>query len=142
MALAMDKCTMRVRVRDARRDDVKATTIKEKEKEKEKENKRKYMSTKYEDVSKPKSNLDLCTNPIGVPVLGRWCLIRSDRDLCLLPSPLQGWASNNAPPSALTSSPFPSGSLILRESQKIKERENKSFIGGLLGFECKRGKRV
>ena len=30
MAVAMDKCTVRVRVRDARRDDVKATTIKEK----------------------------------------------------------------------------------------------------------------
>ena len=29
----MDKCTARVRVRDARGDDVKATTIKEKEKE-------------------------------------------------------------------------------------------------------------
>ena len=36
MLVAMDKCTARVRVRDARRDDVKATTIKEKEK-KEKE---------------------------------------------------------------------------------------------------------
>ena len=29
MAVAMDKCTARVRVRDVRRDDVKATTIKE-----------------------------------------------------------------------------------------------------------------
>ena len=36
MAVAMDKCTARVRVRDAHGDDVKATTIKEKEKEKEK----------------------------------------------------------------------------------------------------------
>ena len=60
MAIEMDK-------RDARGDDVKATTIKEKEKE----NKRKYMSTVYEDVPKPKSNLDLCTNPVGVLVLGR-----------------------------------------------------------------------
>ena len=33
----MDKCTARMRVRDARGDDVKATTIKEKEKQKEKE---------------------------------------------------------------------------------------------------------
>ena len=40
----MDKCTARVRVRDARGDDVKATIIKEKEKE----NKRKYLSTVYE----------------------------------------------------------------------------------------------
>ena len=32
----MDKCTARVRVRDAHGDDVKATTIKEKGKEKEK----------------------------------------------------------------------------------------------------------
>ena len=30
MAVAMDKCTARVRVRDARGDDVKATIIKEK----------------------------------------------------------------------------------------------------------------
>ena len=30
MTVAMDKCTVRVRVRDARGDDVKATTIKEK----------------------------------------------------------------------------------------------------------------
>ena len=36
MAVAMDKCTARVRVRDAHRDDVKVTTIKKKEKEKEK----------------------------------------------------------------------------------------------------------
>ena len=62
MAVAMDKCTARVRVRDARGDNVKATTIKEKEK---------YMSNVYGDVSKPKSNLDLCTNPVGVLVLGR-----------------------------------------------------------------------
>ena len=34
MAVAIDKCMARVRVRDARGDDVKATTIKEKEKEK------------------------------------------------------------------------------------------------------------
>ena len=32
MAVTIDKCTSRVRVRDASRDDVKATTIKEKEK--------------------------------------------------------------------------------------------------------------
>ena len=32
MAVAMDNCTARVRVRDARGDDGKATTIKEKEK--------------------------------------------------------------------------------------------------------------
>ena len=48
----MDKCTARVRVRDAHGDDVKATTIKEKK------NKIKYMSTVYGDVHKPKSNLD------------------------------------------------------------------------------------
>ena len=33
MVVAIDKCTSRVRVRDTHRDDVKATTIKEKEKE-------------------------------------------------------------------------------------------------------------
>ena len=32
MTVAMDKCTARVRVRDAHGDDVKATTIKQKEK--------------------------------------------------------------------------------------------------------------
>ena len=35
MTIAMDKCTARVRVRDAPKDDVKATKIKEKKKEKE-----------------------------------------------------------------------------------------------------------
>ena len=54
-------------MRDACGDDVKATTIKEKEKE----NKIKYMSSIYGDVPKQKSNLDLCTNPVDVPVLGR-----------------------------------------------------------------------
>ena len=34
MTVAMDECTVRVRVRDAHGDDVKATTIKEKGKEK------------------------------------------------------------------------------------------------------------
>ena len=34
MTVAMDKCTVRVRVRDACGDDGKATTIKEKQKEK------------------------------------------------------------------------------------------------------------
>ena len=58
MAIAMDKCMARVGVRDAR-GDVKATTIKKKKKKKKK------MSNVYEDVPKPKSNLDLC------PVLGR-----------------------------------------------------------------------
>ena len=68
MAIAMDKCTARVRVRDACRDNVKATTTKKKKKKNKK--KRKYMSTVYGDVPKPKSNLNLCTNPVGVPVLG------------------------------------------------------------------------
>ena len=44
------------------RSDVKPTPIKEKEK--------KHMSMVYGDVYKSNSNLDLCTNPIGVPVLG------------------------------------------------------------------------
>ena len=68
MAVAIDKCTGRVRVRDACGNDVKATTIKEKEKENTKEN---ICSNVYGDVPKKKSNLDLCTNPIGVLILGR-----------------------------------------------------------------------
>ena len=68
MAVAIDKCMTRVRVRDARRDNVKATSIKEKDKIKIKI---KCMSTIYGDVPKTKSNLDLCTNPVGVPVLCR-----------------------------------------------------------------------
>ena len=66
MAVAIDKCTARVRVRDVRRDDVKATTIKEKEKRKIK-----HMSNVYGDIPKTKSNLDLRTNLVDVPVLGR-----------------------------------------------------------------------
>ena len=60
----MDRCTARtrVRVKDARVDDVKATKIKEKRK-------RKYISVVYVDFHKPKSNADLCTNPVGVLVL-------------------------------------------------------------------------
>ena len=58
----MDKCTARVRVRDSHGDDIKATTVKEK---------KNHMSDVYGDVYKQKSNLDLCTNPVGVPVLGR-----------------------------------------------------------------------
>ena len=54
-------------MRNAREDDVKATTINDRKKEKRK----KHMSTVYGDVPKPKSNLDLCTNPTGVLVLGR-----------------------------------------------------------------------
>ena len=46
----MDKCTARVRVRDARGDDIKATKIKEKGKK----IKIKHMSTVYGDVPKPK----------------------------------------------------------------------------------------
>ena len=60
--VAMDKCTVRVRVRNPHGDDVKATIIKEE---------KKHMSTVYGDIYKPKSNLDLCTNLVGVPVLSR-----------------------------------------------------------------------
>ena len=69
MAVTVDKCTTRVRVRDAREDDVKATKIKGKAKKIKR--KIKHMSTIYGDVPNPKSNLDLCTNPVGVPILGR-----------------------------------------------------------------------
>ena len=65
MVVAMDKCTAKVRVRDACGDDVKATIIKEKKK------KIKNIFTVYGDVPKPENNLDLCTNPVGVLVLGR-----------------------------------------------------------------------
>ena len=57
----------KVRVRGVRKDDVKATTIKEKIRTR----KIKYMSTIYGDFHKPKSNQDLCINLVGVPVLGR-----------------------------------------------------------------------
>ena len=52
------------RVRDARVYDVQATTIKEKEKEKENTG-----LTYKRDFYKPKSNPNLCTNLVGVPVL-------------------------------------------------------------------------
>ena len=57
----MNRLTTRVRVRVACGDDVKSSTIKEKE----------NTSTVYTDFQEPKSNLDVCTNPVGVPVLGR-----------------------------------------------------------------------
>ena len=44
----------------------------------------------------------------------------------------------NAPPWALTSSHFPSGSLMLREGKKNVRRETmKALVGGFLRFECK-----
>ena len=45
-------------------DDVKATIIKKTKR------KIKHMSNVYGDVHKTKSNLDICTNSVGVPVLG------------------------------------------------------------------------
>ena len=76
------------------------------------------MSTVYGDVSKPKFNLDLCTNPVGGPVLGRVMLdlLRSQSLLALFST--TRFSIKNAPPWALTSSLFPSGILMLRESQK------------------------
>ena len=50
------------RVRDAHVYDVQATTIKEKEKEN-------TCLTYKRDFYKPKSNPNLCTNLVGVPVL-------------------------------------------------------------------------
>ena len=50
MAVAIDKCPAGVRVRDARRDDVKATTIKENEKEKEKENTKENICLLYMEI--------------------------------------------------------------------------------------------
>ena len=64
MAVTMDLFRVMARVRDACIDDVKATTIK----------KRKYMSTIYGDFHKPKSNPNICTNFVGVPVLG-WVML-------------------------------------------------------------------
>ena len=63
------------------------------------------MSTVYGDFHKQKSNPDLCTNAIGVPVQGQVML-----DLLW-----SRFSIKNAPPLALTSSPFPFDSLILRE---------------------------
>ena len=75
----MDKCTARVRVRDACGDGVRATIIKEKEKEN-------IYLLLYGDDLKQKFNLDLCTNPVGVPILGRVMLdsVRSQSLLCSL----------------------------------------------------------
>ena len=65
----MNKCMVRVRVRvrDAHKDDVKDTTIKKKKKIK-------YMSIVYGDFHQPKSNLDLCTNLVCVLVIG-WVML-------------------------------------------------------------------
>ena len=119
MAVAMDKCKARMRVRDARGDDVKATTIK-KRKIKRKEKKRKYMSTIYGDVSKPKSNLNLCTNLVGVPALGRVMLNLLRSQSLFTPFSTAILSIKQCPPWALTSSPFPFVSLMLRESQKMQ----------------------
>ena len=85
------------------------------------------MSIVYGDVPKPKSNLDICTNPVGVPVLGRVMLDPLKSRSLVAPISTTRLGIKNAPPWVLTSSPFPSGSMMLRESQKCKERENESF---------------
>ena len=43
-------------------------------KKKKKKIKIKYMSSIHGDVPKSKSNLDFCTNPVGVPILG-WVML-------------------------------------------------------------------
>ena len=115
MTVAMDKCTARVKVRDAWRDDVKATTIKKKKNKNKRKNKK--MSTVYEDVPKPKSNLDLCTNPVGLPVLGRVMLDPLKSRSLLAPFSTTRLRIKKNTPGALTSSPFHFDSLMLRESQ-------------------------
>ena len=60
----MDKCTVRVKVRHARGDDVKDTQIKENKKEKE----HVYCNG---DIPTRKSNLDIFTNLVGVLIQGR-----------------------------------------------------------------------
>ena len=68
MEVPIDKSPtrVRVRVRDAHEDDVKATTIKERIKIKIKK-----LSTLYRYVYKPKSNLDLCNNSIAMLLLSQ-----------------------------------------------------------------------
>ena len=85
------------------------------------------MSIVYDDVPKPKSNQDLCTNTVSVPILGRVMLDPLRSRSLLTPLSTTRLSIKNALTWALTSSPFPSGSLMLRESQKNKERENKGF---------------
>ena len=61
MVIAMDKCTSRVRVRDARGDDIKATIIKEKEKGKERE---KEKEKEKENTCLLHMEIFPCQNPI------------------------------------------------------------------------------
>ena len=98
------------------------------------------MSIVYGDVLKPESNLYLCTNPIGVPVLGQVMLDPLQSRSLLAPFYTTRLSIKNVPPQALTSSLFPSSSLMLRESPKnVRKDKMNAFIGGFLGFECKEG---
>ena len=66
-------------------DDVKATTLKKRERKV----KIKYNFTVYGDEHKQELNLDRCTNPVVMPVLGRVMLYPPDRNASLISSPPQ-----------------------------------------------------
>ena len=96
------------------------------------------MSTVYGDVPKSKSNLDLCTNPIGVPVLGLVMLNPLESQ-----SLLASFSTSRLSIKQCSSLGLDILSLSFwqpnakREPKKFKEREKEGFYSGFLGFECK-----
>ena len=123
MVLAMDKCMARVRVRDAHRDDLTATILKEKEN---------TCLLHMEMFPSQNSNLYLCTNPVGMHVLGRVMLDLLRSRSLLDPLFTTRLSIKQCSSLGLNSSPFPSSSLMLRESKKRKVRENEGFYRWVL----------
>ena len=104
--------------------------------------KRKHMSTVYGDVYKPKFNLDLCTNPVGVPVICRVMLDPLRSRSLLAPVSTTRLSTKKCSSLGLD---FLSLSFWLldgkREPKNVRREKMKAFIGGFLGFECKEGQK-
>ena len=83
-----------------------------------------------------KSNIDICTNPLGVPVLGQVMLDPLRSRSLFAPFSTTRLSIKNVLPCVLTSSSFSSGRQILKN---LKREKMKGFIGGFIGFECKEG---
>ena len=98
------------------------------------------MSTVYGDVPKPKLNLDLCTNPIGVPVPGSVML-----DLLLSQSLIAPFSTTRLSIKKCSSLGLDLLSLSFWwpdakiEPKNARREKIKAFISGFLGFECKEG---
>ena len=98
------------------------------------------MFTVYGDVPKTKFNINLCTNPIGVPVLGRVML-----DLLRSRFVLTPFSTTRLSIKQYFSLGLDLLSLSFwqpdakREPKNVRRDKMKAFICRFLGFKCKEG---